>query len=558
MTTTTAPRRRANAKTKIITAARAGVQPSLADLQDEGVWLEWRSRIPEPLRVTDLVTTDQGRAEFLEGARLLRLDQRVRAGDGQKGPTPIQLVIADELGAGHLLNAVLEPRRTTKTTSIQCVLVGRGQMREDYVMGWTVTMVGGGQKGRERFLLDIVAPIRRVYPDPKSMPFKINEGKGSESISWARRGNHFALYAPTSDGFRSGGFDVAWVDEAGEADPEISLDLIVSVLPTMDTKPGAQFIASGTAASYTTGNLLYDTLEDPTAGVIRHGVPQSIDPEELEDWEPSDEHPRAHVRELIEIHHPGVGYTTPLEAVERNFRKFPRDKFTREYLGLFGTEGAADRIIPPAAWERTSLDGDLPPAPAQFALAMAVHPDGLWSSLGVAWYLQPAEDLVTSALALEGVAPEQPDRIAIGLLHHQSGIKGFALTALQLARKYNLPIIYDKASQAAGVEIETLQRATPPARLIAATTEDVRRGATKMLKLLDAGVLVHFRRQSQLERAAEIAIKRGIGTYGGFGFGRPKNDYAADITPLEACSLALQYLDDAPKPTSPADAMHFG
>jgi hypothetical protein len=525
-------------------------QPTLDDLLDESTWLEYRERAIPALHVTELVTTDQGRAEFVHGCRLLRLDQPSRRRmDGGLGPTPIQLAIADMLNAGHMLNAVLEPRRTSKTTSIEAVLLGRCSHREDYIVGWTLATLGA--KASERFRKDIVVHLERLYPDPRKRPFKINVGKGSEHIEWPH-GSFLNVYAPSGDGFRSGGFDIGWVDEAGEAEPDLSEDLTVAVLPTMDTKPGAQFIVSGTAAKYRGGNLLWDSLEDPTAGVIRHAIPDTTDPEELEDWEPSAEHPRARVRELVLAAHPGVGWTTPLEAVERNFRKFPPAQFQAEYLGVFGSEGSNVGIIPPAQWERSTLGGDPPAPPSRFALAFAIHPDGMWASIAVAWHHDAApDDLVSEALRLEGEQVDPDPKVAIGLLWHQAGVRGFGNKLLGFARKYKTPIIYDQLSQAAGVEVETLARATPRPVLSPATTIDVRRGATKLLKALDDETLVHWR-SAPMDNAATIAIKRAIGTAGGFGFGRPKADPAADITPLEAAALAVQFLPDTDGP-APVD-----
>jgi hypothetical protein len=519
--------------------------PTLADLQNEATWLEWRSKSIAPFHATELVTTDQTRAEFLEGARLLRLDKLKRAGDNGSGPTPIQLSIADMLNAGYFLSGVLEPRRTTKTTSIQAVILGRCTFREDYQVGWTLATTGA--KASERFRKDIVVHVERLYPDKKSRPFEVNVGKGTEHIQWPN-GSFLNVYAPNGDGFRSGGFDFGWVDEGGEAEPDLSEDLTVAVLPTMDTKPGAQFVVSGTGAKYRGGNLLWDTLNDPEAGVIRHSIPDTIDPEELESWEPNADHPRGRVRELIELYHPGVGWTTPLPAVQRNYEKFPRDKFNMEYLGLFGSEGSNVGIVPPPHWERGARPGDLPRPPKKFALAMAIHPDGIWASLAAAWfYVDAPDDLVSQALELAGEGIPKSERIGVGLLHHQQGVQGFANKVLQFARKYKVPIIYDQLSQAAGVETEALSRAVPRPVLTPATTTDVRRGATKTLKLLDEGVLSHWR-QTELDHAVEIAVKRQIGTAGGFGFGRPKGDYAADITPIEAVALAVQFLGEKREP----------
>jgi len=518
--------------------------PTLADLHDESTWLEFRS-LALPGEGTDMVTSDQFRMEFLEGARLLRLDKLVRAGDGGTGPTPIQLAIADMLNAGHFLNGILEPRRTTKTTSIQCVILGRCTIRDDYQVGWTLATTGA--KASERFRKDIVVHAERIYPDKKSRPFDINIGKGTEHIEW-RNGSFLNVYAPGGDGFRSGGFDFGWIDEGGEAEPDLSEDLTIAVLPTMDTKPGAQFVVSGTAAKYRGGNLLWDTLNDPTAGTIRHAVPDNTDPEELEDWEPSEDHPRARVRAFIEQFHPGVGWTTPLASVQRNFEKFPREKFLAEYLGVFGSEGSNVGLITPPSWERAARPGELPKPPKKFALAMAIHPDGLWATLAVAWkHTDKGDDLVSQALELAGQPSPADEKVAVGVLWHQQGVQGFANRALQFARKYKVPIIYDQLSQSAGVETEQLSHAQPRPTLQPATTTDVRRGATKVLKLLDEGGMIHWR-QTQLDNAVAIAVKRNIGAAGGFGFGRPKGDYAADITPIEAVSLAVQFIGESAAP----------
>jgi hypothetical protein len=235
--------------------------------------------------------------------------------------------------------------------------------------------------------------------------------------------------------------------------------------------------------------------------------------------------------------------------VQRNFEKFPREKFMAEYLGLFGSEGSNIGIVPPAHWERAARPGDMPRPPKRFTLAMAIHPDGLWASLAVAWkHIDQLDDLVSAALALDGNAAPVVEKTAVGLLHHQQGVQGFANKVLLFARKYKTPIIYDQLSQAAGVETETLSRAVPRPTLQPATTTDVRRAATKTLKLLDENNLIHWR-QTQLDHAVEIAVKRAIGAAGGFGFGRPKGDYAADITPVEAMSLAIQFLDDSREPS---------
>lgn len=536
--------------------------PSPDELLDEATWIAYRDRAlvdAPPLAITELVTTPDTRQEFVTGATLLRLwDRGKRAGDGGSGPTPIQLLIADVLNAGRTLNGVLEPRRTSKTTALQIVALGRVAHRPDYRVGWTMATTGA--KAGELFRSEVVAHLERRHPDPKAAPFVVNKGKGSEHVMFRDTFATYAVYAPNGDGFRGGGFDMTVIDEGGEADADLSVDLLAAALPTLDTKPDAQIVVAGTAAKYRDGNILWDTLEDPEAAVIRHAIPDHIDPEELEAWEPDEAHPKARMKELMLAAHPGIGWTTPLAAVERNYRKLPRENFLAEYGGMFGREGKSTTLIPQPHIERAVTHDRMPEPPKTFSLAFAAHPDGLWCSIGVAFVYEPPADLVQTAQALDGLDADDRKRIAVALLHHQQSTKGVARELLKFARRYRVPVIYDAASQAASVEIETLSRANPRPDLIPATTRDVREGATKTVKGFADEQIVMFHEQRALIGALEIAIKRNIGQAGGFGFGRPRDNPAADITPVEAISLALQYLDpdaQAPHETTPDAAIMF-
>lgn len=529
--------------------------PTLDDLHDEATWLEWRARAEAfpALRCTDLVTTEQTRAEFLEGARLLRLDQKRRAGDGGHGPSPVQLLVADVLNAGRFMNAIFEPRRTTKTTSIQAVLLGRCALREDYQVGWTMCTTGA--KAGERFRKDIVNPIERLYPDARNAPMKINVGKGTEHIYWPGTGSYLNVYTPNGDGFRSGGFDAAFADEAGEAEIDLSLDITLAVLPTMDTKIGAQFIAAGTGGKVRTGNLLWDTLQDEDAAVLWHGIPETTDPAELEAWEPDEQHPRARMREHIQAAHPGVGYTTPIDAVKVNFQKFPREKFLLEYGGQFGTEGAADVLIPPAWWERAARDEQPSTPPAQSVAAFKVHHNGTCASLALAWEVEES-DLVSDALALDGLV-DPVRRRAVWLLHWQTGTERLANTILQIMRRRpHVPLVYDAFGHTEAVALQ-LKKANPRPLLIEARRNDIPVSTVKLLQGLEDSTVVHYR-QPEMDRAAAVAVKRAFGNYGTFRFGPPARDPDADVTPLEAAALALHHLDErAPSTIRPEDAVQF-
>lgn len=504
------------------------VLPSMEDLKDESTWLEWRSLIPTPSRVTELVTTEQTRLEFLEGARLLRMDKRRRA-DGGFGPSPVQLVIADMLNAGRKFNAILEPRRTTKTTAVQALIMGRCSLRDDYLVGWTMAKADGGQKTGERFRKDIVNHVERLYPDKASRPFIVNTGKGTEHIRWPN-GSYFNAYAPGNDAFTSGAYDIAWVDEAQDATPELTADMLTSIPPTLDGRFRPQMITSGTAPEYQKGNLLWHVLNMDGAGVICHGIPEDTDPEELEAWEPSEQHPQARVRELIELNHPGIGFTTPLQDVLDNFNamKATPGAFNTEYLGMPGSEGSASALIKQPDWtcsrkDVTAATVDLPPV---IALAIAIDPDGRWCSLVAAW---------------KGRGRKRH----VALLHHQATVDGFAKEVSRTARKLRRQVIYDPGRPTENVEVAAMTANRRDVRTRALTRSEIPRGAVLFMKTLKAGNLVHYAGNDPLDAAAEIAVKRAFGTTGSWAFGRPdeKNRPEDDITPLEAAARALYALD---------------
>ncbi|MFK4761192.1 hypothetical protein ACI3KS_09700 [Microbacterium sp. ZW T5_45] len=522
-------------------------------LMDEAAWIAHRATALDPDEVTDLVTTERDRREYLTGMRLMGL---LVDRDGEpQDPKPQQLLVVDMLAAGHTIDAVMMPRRSTKTATILAVIIGRCASRPRRNSAFTLATTG--LKAREKFGHEVLDIIESAYPDPKTRPVKVVRQAGSEALRFPNR-SVFSVHAPIGDNFRGSAYDEVFIDESGRAKPEMTEDLLAAIPPTLDTTDG-QFIIAGTADKVRTGNLLYEVLFVKAAalgaGILRYNAPDSTSEEELADWEPTEQNPRANVRALILKHHPGIGNLTSLEAVERNFRLQPRHKFIFEYLGIFGDEGTATTLIKPDLWAKTLVPGRLPENPGRFALAIAIHPDGLWASVSVAWrhVLEPL-DLVAVALDQDGA--ERETRTAIGLLHHQQGTKGFWQSVLLLARTHEVPIHYDTASQAVAVEVAELEKAMPRPELVAAKTIDVRQGATKLLKALDNGELAHWP-QERMDAAAAIATKRAIGTYGGFGIGRPKDQADADITPLEAATLALQFLDSIPELVDPDDLFDF-
>jgi len=491
-------------------------------LLDEDAWRDLRDSVLPPDDVTPLVTTFQTRLEFLVGATMLGL-----IGNGRTAK-PQQLLVADVLNAGNPLNAILEPRRSTKTSSILAVHLGRCAVRPRRNSAFTLATTG--QKAREKYREEIVDPIVARWPDPSTRPVKIHRGGGSERLEWPNR-SVLAVHSPLGSSFRSSAYDDVLVDEGGEAEDAMTEDLLAAIPPTFDTT-GGQLTVSGTAGKRRgPGNLLYRLLSDPALGAakLRYSAPDSTSDDELAAWEPTEEHPEGRVRELIERHHPGVGNLTPLEAVHRSYLLMPRDVFTREYLGIFGEDGAPTALFDPLKWGRTGVDGTLPSLPtgagARFSVAFSTHPDQLCVSIVATW-----RDADGRAVALQ--------------LENLTGIDTAAPTLLRLARKYRVPIVYDSGSQVAQLIVEKLQRASPRPRLEPYAYMDVKRAASRVVDEVDRENVVHWRDQLTLTEAVHKTVKRKSGDRGWL-LGRDPRQPNDNITPVEAWALALQHYDNS-------------
>jgi hypothetical protein len=513
--------------------------PSLEDLQNEATWLEFRDAALPATKVTELVTTEQSRAEFLEGARLLGFDKRApRSGDGGSGPTPIQLVITDVLAAGARLNAVLEPRRTTKSSSIMATMIGRCALRTDYAAAFTFATAGA--RASEFYNDEVVKYIRLSYPEGTPAPFHMVIANGKEHIRWPSRASQFRIVPPGEESFRGKGLDFIWVDEAQAATPDQASGLLRGIMPTMDTKYGAQLVVSGTAGDFRDTNLLWRVLENEQAGVVRHNAPDETDPEAFDGWEPDEERPAGQVRAMVEKYHPGVGWTTNLDALSSYFQ-LESASFPSEYLGIWGAEGSNTALIPQSKWQEAAFQKK-PTFPEVFAMSTFVHPDALYASVAAAWR-------------------GKDGKTHVRLLHHQTGVEGFSNKLLLLWRKYQRPIIWDTKSDATAVEILKLREVRPAAPTEKPQiTASIGRAAVNFLNQLNAGQLVHYD-DPPLNAAVEVAVKRPWGDSGKWAFGMPKKGGKVlrdtDITGLEAAALAAFLVDDEKAHNEPVQIGFF-
>ncbi len=487
-------------------------------LREESAWIEKRESGIVPLHQSDLTTTADSRDEFLVGAWLLGLLDTIH---------PQMLRVTDMLNGGHLMNAVIMPRRSSKTTTLFCVLLGRCYLRPVHYAAFTLLTTQ--KKTAERYRLDIYAPVQRRFPDAvereafaKGAPIKLVKSNGGERVEFPN-GSVLSVLSPDGDAVRSGAYDTLLLDEAGESTAERWEDVIGAVIPAFDTRPDGQLILAGTAGDYREGSEFWSTLHDERAGRVAYMLPDDTDPEELEAWEPDEEHPRARARELTEAMHPGIGTLTTLDRIQNSYERLGVKKYTREYFNIFGAEGSNTALIPQPLWVASALPEWTTP-PEVSALCIFVHPDADWASLVQAW-------------------KDEDGRTHIALVHHQDGVKGFAVQVLMYARKVKRAITYDSASPATENIMKEIRTASPRPAERPMIFRDVKRAAVHFMTLLREDKLRHYG-QAEMDDAAAIAVKRGAGSSNAWLFGRPKGQDSADITPIEAAALAAFGLED--------------
>jgi len=508
-------------------------------LLDEAAWVELRDSGRDPLDESDLVTTYQSRAEFLVGVWALKfvIPERFGLGTLLDNLQPQMLREVDMLAAGETVNGILMPRRSSKTTTLWCVLVGRCWMRPEYMAGYTMLTLA--KKAEKRFELDVRNPITRHWRDPKTRPVKLRDGKGSKGIDFPN-GSVLDVLAPKGEEVRSGAYDIMVLDEAGEADPELWAEIVSAVLPAFDTRPGAQAVLAGTAARYRTGGHFWKTLHNPRAGRLRYGVPDDIDPQHLEFWDT--------VKGLIEQVHPGLDGLTTMAHMVENFEGLGWELFAAEYLGHFGDENATATAISAAAWKKGRQDGPPPEGITSGSLAVAVSPDGSNASIVVAWHITDSHDLAAAAWELDGIT-EQP-RIGIKLLH--VGTDRLERVLIQTARALRAPIVYDHGNSATRAVVErVLKRARPRPVVMPKQLPDVRVAHAQLGVALNGGNVWHWD-QAPLDRAAEKAVLAIVGQ--GMLIRSPRGE-SLNVTPLEAAALALDALPESPRESLQAGAV---
>jgi phage terminase large subunit-like protein len=425
-------------------------------------------------------------------------------------PTPQQWKIASAMNAWDVerdrpINTtmgVCVPRRAGKTTVLLAIALGRCLCRPGYTVLFTAQ---SGTKASARFL-ELARSLERRQPDPDVRGFRIMRGAGNQNLTFFN-GSLFQVLTPKPDAFRGDAGDMILLDEAQEHTVDESAELLGAILPTMDTRPGAQLVVAGTAGERRSG-LFWDVLDEGRREVKGTGIVEFAAPDTITEEE-------AGMPSTWEASHPGIGTLTDLETIEKRFEKLPLPQFMREYLGVW-PEDYTQSVIDKVKW--MELAQDFEKKPEHFALAFDVSVDGSVACIAAAW--------------------RENGKAYVEIVEHKLGTEWLVPRLNELARSYRTLIGHDTVG-AALVEAEALNRLRPRPRVQPLAYRDIAPACAMFMKEFNEGTLRHFD-QSSLNDAVGKAVKRPLGE-NGWAWGRRAS--GGDITPLAAATFALRTFD---------------
>lgn len=456
----------------------------------------------EPLRLTTRASgPPRVSARALDVAAALAVPPRDGRPLGRL--TPSQRQLAATLAAGDRQIAVSIGRRCGKTTTSLAygfALAMTGRHRIAYA-------AQNGLKSVQRYEDVREAVQRAARLVGLSDAFVWRDQAGSVRVTVKATGGRIEFLPPLVSKFRGEAYDLTILDEAQDHAARDARELLAAVLPTMDTRPGAQLIVAGTPAVEGDGCLLWEAIERGRAGRWALAEFGAADGEDVTD-------PAVWARR-----HPGCadGLTTAAVLADQ-LAELGTEGFSAEYLGRWRAP-ADTAVLDELSWARCGVEFE-PRRPAPW----------------LAWDVDASGHAAIVAAWLDG------DTAVLELLEHGEGQAW--LPAALLARADELGAVgaaYDAGARGSLWAADQLADAIRAERrrgfkLRGLDLADMLSGTADFAARVESRSIRHYR-QPGLTAAITGAGRRDIGDSGWL-LGRRAS--AIDITPAVAAVIATR------------------
>ena len=354
--------------------------------------------------------------------------------------TPQGIRVAELLQAldsqGHPLYddcTIQIPRRATKTTSIQCTLLGRCEKRPGYKV---IQTAQDGTRASAVFM-DMVRTMEMQEPDESKRKWTVFKSTGREYLQW-ENGSRWWVGPPKPSTFRGLAADVLFFDESGELDPAESQELMAGALPVMDTRIDGQVIKAGTPGLVRAG-IFWASLEAARDRADELGILEyaAQDHEVVTALQAAD--PRLWYRV-----HPGLAAgLTSLKTIRKRFATMGLAEFIREYLCVWPPD-TTRTALDLEKWAATGVQPIAGPPPGcPWALGYDVAIGGAAAAIAVAWFEneEPHVQLMAhaprSAWLVEDLARAQAKHPGVAIGYDSIGDNIAAAQALGRKARFN-------------------------------------------------------------------------------------------------------------------------
>lgn len=405
------------------------------------------------------------------------------------------------------------PRQVGKTHLLTFLVFALCLLHPGLTVLWTAHQL---KTANETFrAMQGMARRRKVAPHVAH----IRLGSGDQSIEFVNGSR--ILFGARDQGFGLGfaKVDVIVLDEAQRV-TEKAMDDMVPATNQSEMPGGALVLMTGTPPRPTdTGEVFKARRAEALAGQLQDAlyIELSADPDTNPVlWPPG------HVDwEQVARANPSFPTRTSKAAILRMFRLLGRDSFRREGLGIWDATTVEPRAIPPAKWTDCA---DVAPLSGTRSYGVKFSVDGLLVSLAVC---SMPEDGLPHVELVEHLPAVESARVVDWL------------TDCEQPRWRDCAQIVVDGRSGAGAFVEALAARKVSQTVVIRPTADQYTAAHKMfLDAVEARELTQFAPAGEpLAAAVAAAIRRPIGTQGGWGWGSMSDD--VEIAPLDAATLAF-------------------